>query len=204
MDPMTAGPVESMTDQAAAAFRDFQGGQPHRLADLVDLLTPTLWHVARACRLEQQSAEDAVQFGWLRLVEHADTIEDPQAVVAWLVTTVRRECWRVCRQAARTRPQDFEQEHHLQDAELLGQAPPPDPAAIAALDEDKQLLWQHLSSLTPRCQALLRIICFAETPNYAAISEDLGMPVGSIGPTRRRCLSTLRKTLLDDPHWSLS
>ncbi|MBA2694385.1 MAG: RNA polymerase sigma factor [Ornithinimicrobium sp.] len=201
---MTAGPVESMTDQAAAAFRDFQGGQQHRMADLVDLLTPTLWHVARACRLDHQAAEDAVQFGWLRLVEHAEVIEDPQAVVAWLVTTVRRECWRVSRHAARTRPDDFETEHELQDAELLGQAPPPDPAVVAALDQDKQLLWGHLGSLTPRCQALLRIICFAEAPNYAAISEDLGMPVGSIGPTRGRCLSTLRKALLADPHWSPS
>ncbi len=201
---MTAGPVESMTDQAAAAFRDFQGGQQHRMGDLVDLLTPTLWHVARACRLDQQAAEDAVQVGWLRLVEHADTVDDPQAVVAWLVTTVRRECWRVCRLADRTHPNDFEQEHDLRDAELLGQARPPDPAAVAALDEDKQLLWHHLGSLTSRCQALLRIICFAESPNYAAISEDFGMPVGSIGPTRGRCLSTLRKALLADPHWSLS
>ncbi len=201
---MIAGPVESMTDQAAAAFRDFRGGQQHRMGDLVDLLTPTLWHVARACRLDQQAAEDAVQVGWLRLVEHADTVEDPQAVVAWLVTTVRRECWRVCRHADRTRPNDFEQEHDPWDAEMLGQARPPDPAAIAALNEEQQLLWRHLGSLTPRCQTLLRIVCFAESPNYAAISQDLGMPVGSIGPTRGRCLSTLRKALLADPQWSLS
>jgi RNA polymerase sigma factor (sigma-70 family) len=201
---MNAEPVESMTDRAAEAFRDYQEGAAERMADLVDLLTPTLWHVARACRLDRQSAEDVVQVAWMRLVEHADGIEESQAIVAWLVTTVRRESWRVSKQAQRTRPDDFEDNLDPLQETVVGPRQAPDPAEVAALEDRRQRLWEHIAALTPRCQQLLRIICFAESPNYAAISQDLGMPVGSIGPTRGRCLATLRKALLSDPHWSAS
>jgi RNA polymerase sigma factor (sigma-70 family) len=201
---MNAEPVESMTDRAAEAFRDYQEGAAERMADLVDLLTPTLWHVARACRLDRQSAEDVVQVAWMRLVEHADGIEESQAIVAWLVTTVRRESWRVSKQAQRTRPDDFEDDLDPLQETVVGPRQAPDPAEVAALEDRRQRLWEHIAALTPRCQQLLRIICFAESPNYAAISQDLGMPVGSIGPTRGRCLATLRKALLSDPHWSAS
>lgn len=203
METMTAGPVDDLTDRAAQAFTAYQSGDLSRMADLVDLLTPMLWHVARAARLDAQSAEDVVQVGWLRLVEHSQAIEQPQAVVAWLVTTVRRESWRVSRQSARTRPQDLE-DPTAADAEPLGVPHLPDPGEVAALHDGHARLWQHISSLSPRCQTLLRIISFAETPNYAAISRELGMPVGSIGPTRGRCLATLRTALLNDPHWSAS
>ncbi|MCE0487126.1 RNA polymerase sigma factor [Ornithinimicrobium sediminis] len=201
---MNAEPVESMTDRAAEAFRDYQEGAAERMADLVDLLTPTLWHVARACRLDRQSAEDVVQVAWMRLVEHADGIEESQAIVAWLVTTVRRESWRVSKQAQRTRPDDFEDDLDPLQETLVGPRQAPDPAEVATLEDRRRRLWEHIATLTPRCQQLLRIICFAESPNYAAISQDLGMPVGSIGPTRGRCLATLRKALLSDPHWSAS
>lgn len=201
MDTVTAGPVEGLTDQAARAFRDYHAGESTRMGDLVDLLSPMLWHVARACRLDAQAAEDAVQVGWLRLLEHADGIEDPQAVVSWLVTTVRRESWRVSRLGDRTRPQDLEAPS-ADEVEPLGATLAPDPGEVAVLQDRSRRLWEHIGRLTPRCQELLRIICFAESPDYAAISRDLGMPVGSIGPTRGRCLATLRTALLDDPHWS--
>jgi hypothetical protein len=61
-----------------------------------------------------------------------------------------------------------------------------------------------VTKLNPRCQALLRVVAFATKPDYAAISAALGMPVGSIGPTRGRCLSTLRAALSNDPRWSMS
>jgi RNA polymerase sigma factor (sigma-70 family) len=203
-ETVSPGHVDSLTDRAAEAFRDYQEGAGERMGDLVELLTPTLWHVARACRLDRQSAEDVVQLAWMRLVEHAQGIEEAQAIVAWLVTTVRRESWRASKRADRTRPRDMDLELDTGEELLLGPRPSPDPADVAALEDRRQRLWSHVSTLTPRCQQLLRIICFSESPNYAAISEDLGMPVGSIGPTRGRCLATLRKALLNDPHWSAS
>ena len=58
--------------------------------------------------------------------------------------------------------------------------------------------------MSERCQALLRIIAFVDRPDYVAVSQALGMPVGSIGPTRGRCLAKLRAALSGDPTWSAS
>ena len=63
------------------------------------------------------------------------------------------------------------------------------------------MLWAHFQQLPQNCQALLRVIAFADRPDYAAVSESLGMPVGSIGPTRGRCLAKLRTALANDPAW---
>ncbi len=81
----------SLTDEAARLFDEFRSGRRDGLDALVRLLTPTLWHLARACGLERADAEDVVQQAWMQLVAKADTVRDPQSVVAWVGTTVRRE-----------------------------------------------------------------------------------------------------------------
>ena len=183
--------VHTLSTRAAAAFRGYRDGDVRAMDELVDLLTPVLWHTARAQGAADQIAQDAVQTAWLRLVEGAERIKDPQAVMGWLIVTVRRECWRSTRVAGRT------------DAELDETTPDvqPDPAAVTVRKEDHRVLWAHVQRLTPRCQALLRVIAFADKPDYAAVSEALKMPVGSIGPTRGRCLAKLRAALADDPAW---
>ena len=62
-------------------------------------------------------------------------------------------------------------------------------------------LWQHVEGLPERCRALLRVIAFADRPDYAELAKALGMPQGSIGPTRGRCLAKLRLALAADPSW---
>ena len=66
------------------------------------------------------------------------------------------------------------------------------------------VLWTHVQDLSERCRRLLAVIAFADRPDYAAIAEALGMPVGSIGPTRGRCLAKLRAALEADPTWVTS
>ena len=73
---------------------------------------------------------------------------------------------------------------------------------IAEPEDLNRRLWTHIHALSPRCQALLRVIAYSTRPDYATISAALGMPVGSIGPTRGRCLATLRRSLASDPAWS--
>ena len=77
-----------------------------RMDELVHLVTPVLWHTARAQGMPEGPAQDAVQTAWLRLVENVDRIKDPQAVMGWLIVTVRRECWRVQKSSSRRRPRD--------------------------------------------------------------------------------------------------
>ncbi len=194
---MTTPASPTLADRAADAFAAYRDGDRARMSELVDLLTPVLWHTARGQRLDQSTAEDVIQTAWIRLVERADAIAEPQAVLAWLITTVRREAWRVLKKSGRAIPTD-----EIPDGEVDGIPTPLDPAAEAVLREDQRSLWRSVSRLSERCQALLRIIAFVDRPDYAAVSTALGMPVGSIGPTRGRCLAKLRSLLTADPNWS--
>ena len=91
---MTDDTVQTLATRAAHAFDAYRDGDVRAMDELVDLLTPILWHTARAQGASDALAQDAVQTAWLRLVEGADRIKDPQAVMGWLLVTVRRECWR--------------------------------------------------------------------------------------------------------------
>ncbi len=185
----------SLVREAAILFEEYGDGHRDRIEPLVRLLSPTLWHMARACGLSQADAEDVVQSVWMTLVAKAGTIRDPQTIVAWLGTSVRREAWRVSRENRRSVPREDFPEHA---------DPSPGPVEAALRSETERALWRHFTQLTPRCQALLRVISRGGAPDYSALAAAWGMPVGSIGPTRGRCLDTLRKALLADPEWSTS
>ncbi|QQS00904.1 MAG: sigma-70 family RNA polymerase sigma factor [Austwickia sp.] len=193
----------SLGERAGAAVRDARAGDAQRLADLVELLTPLLWQVARSAGLDHQSAEDTVQQAWLKLLENLDELEQPEAVVGWLATTVRRQSWRASGASRRTLTSGDDAVFDDPRTAVAGSAPV-DPADMALDSEQDRLLWHHVHALSPRCQTLLRAISFAQRPDYAAISAALDMPIGSIGPTRGRCLATLRAALLADPTWSAS
>lgn len=178
--------VGDMVDQAAEAFAQYRRGVPGAIDRLVRLVTPLLWHTARNCGLNAVEAEDAVQHAFLTLVRRADSIEDPRAVIRWLTVTLRRQAWRdraAASAATGTEPVDAD----------LPAAPSAE--ALAMLSEDKRRLWEHVQALPPRCRRLLAVIAFAPRPDYVALAADLGMPVGSIGPTRGRCLAKLRARL---------
>jgi RNA polymerase sigma factor (sigma-70 family) len=193
-----AEPVpETLSSRAAVLFRAFRSGDEHVMTELVGLLTPILWHTARAQRLDSQAAEDVVQMSWLALVRSADAITDPQAVMQWLIVTVRREAWRTVKKTDRVEPREFDREEIVGPASEL-------PDELVLREEADGRLWQHIARLSERCRALLRVIAFADRPDYAAVATSLGMPVGSIGPTRGRCLAKLRQFLTDDPAWELS
>ncbi len=78
------------------------------------------------------------------------------------------------------------------------------PERVALATAAQRVLWRNVAKLSERCRQLLRVIAFAERPDYATLSSALGMPVGSIGPTRGRCLAKLRMLLASDPEWGAS
>lgn len=184
----TQQPVSARWARAAELFVAWRDGEGAALDELVRLLTPVLWQVARACGLDTQRAEDVVQSTWLTLVRKGGDVGDPTAVGAWLMTTTRRAAWRTAQAERRYAPTEDEVLHRRTDS-----APGAD--GVAEQAEQADLLWRSVQRLDPRCQRLLRVIAFDDRPDYARISAELGMPVGSIGPTRGRCLAKLRGLL---------
>ncbi|WP_286928494.1 MULTISPECIES: RNA polymerase sigma factor [Aeromicrobium] len=174
--------------RSGEAFARWRDGDRGAIDELVREMTPVLWHVVRAYRLDEDVCEDVIQFTWLTLVRKADSVDNPRAVSSWLIITARRQAWRV---ASRNRRED------AVDDELLAPALPSSPAAEseAVSADENHRLWSAVAQLNERCQRLLRVIAFDDRPDYQHISEDLGMPVGSIGPTRRRCLEKLKAVI---------
>lgn len=151
---------------------------------LVRRHTSLLWSVARSYRLRQADSADAVQTTWLRLVEHLDKIADPERLAGWLATTARRECIHLMRRTDR----------HAETPADLPDFPDdgPEPDATLLRDERDAELWRALAKLDEFCQRLLRVLMADPPPAYADVADLLGMKIGSIGPTRARCLAKLR------------
>jgi RNA polymerase sigma factor (sigma-70 family) len=176
---------------SAQHFRRWRAGDHAALDDLVRALTPVLWHVVRSYGLERDQAEDVVQTAWLTLVRRHESIADPQAVAAWLTTTARREAWRVSRVGNRAVP--------VGDEVIEARVPHQKAAETEVIVADEQdRLWAYVGQLSDRCQRLLRIVAFDDRPDYAGIASELNMPIGSIGPTRGRCLDKLKTLLSSD------
>jgi RNA polymerase sigma factor (sigma-70 family) len=154
---------------------------------LVDEFAGLVWAATRANRLEHADAADVVQATFARLVEHVGKLNQPERVGAWLATTARRECVAVRRQRARVIP--------------LGDDLPEPPAeqsehgAALFAAERNALLWTAFHRLRASDQALLRMLMADPAPSYEEIHLALGMPIGSIGPTRARALERLRREL---------
>jgi RNA polymerase sigma factor (sigma-70 family) len=176
--------------QSADAFDRWIAGDPSALDDLVRVMTPVLWHVVRAYRLDTEAAEDVLQTTWLAFVRRSSAILDTAAVGGWLTMTARREAWRVAKGASRATPTDEE--------ELAPHLPRQRSAETDVVESDRRSrLWGAVDGLPERCRRLLRVVAFENRPDYASLASELGMPIGSIGPTRGRCLAKLRVALIE-------
>ena len=155
---------------------------------LVERYAPLVWSICRRHRLDNADAEDVGQNVWLQLMDQLDKIRDPAALPGWLATVTRRACLNVLGAARGPLAAG-----HTLDAEAL-----PDERAETAEQEllaaeRHAALREAFRDLPPPGQRLIALL-FEDPPvPYAEISARLGIPVGSIGPTRRRCLDKLRR-----------
>jgi RNA polymerase sigma factor (sigma-70 family) len=155
---------------------------------LVERYAPLVWAVCLRSGVTRADAEDVVQVVWLRLLEHLPRIKVAAALPGWLVTTTRRECV-----------------HHLRSARARGRRETSAPVELvpdARSDLDEELLRAErhdalrraFAQLDERCRRLLAALMSQPAPSYTTVSAELAMPIGSIGPTRARCLESLRRT----------
>lgn len=173
-------PDPSTADLLAAALR----GEQRAWDRLVQRYGRLVWAVARGYDVSSADASDLSQTVWLRLLENLDRIKDPERLGSWLATTTRREAIRLLRRRGRE-----VLDEHQEDESDQGRDGPEESAVIA--DEYAQMR-AALGRLPERCRRLLRVIAASDETNYGEVAAALDMPMGSIGPTRSRCLEKLR------------
>ncbi|MBB5960178.1 RNA polymerase sigma factor (sigma-70 family) [Saccharothrix tamanrassetensis] len=172
---------EDNAELLAAAAR----GDQAAWNELVARYGALLWSVARGFRLSTADCADVVQNTWLRLVENLDRVTEPERLAGWLATTARRECLQLLRRAGRRRESD------VPPPEVVDDTPPPDEGLLVA--ERDRALWRAVDQLSDKCRQLIRTLMTTPPLSYLEVAALLDMPVGSIGPSRSRCLEQLRK-----------
>ena len=164
------------------------GGDRDAWSVLAERYAPLVWSICARFRLTNQDAEDVAQNVWLLLVEQLGKLRDPAALPGWLATTTRRECLRVNAARKSMRLGDV-----LDEAlRVAGDTAIEEEILIA---ERNAVLLDAFAGLPRPCQQLLSMLMADPPYSYAEISTKLGIPVGSIGPQRARCLDRLRKSI---------
>ncbi len=164
------------------------GGDQDAWSELVDRYAPLVYTICTRYRLSNHDIEDVGQNVWLLLVEQLSKLREPAALPGWLATTTARECLRVVTAASR--------------AERLGTGLDDSGLFVddAVIDEELLLAERNaalraaFAELPPRCQRLLAMLISDPPHSYAEIHRELGIPVGSIGPQRARCLERMRRS----------
>ena len=173
-------------EETAELVRRAAAGEREAWNALVRQFNGLIWAIVRQHRLSQEDAQDATQVVWLRLLENLRSLHDPSRVGAWLATTARYECLRLIRFRRRM--------VSAVDDLLESQVDPvASPEEIVTERNHRQAVLEVVRILGPRCQRLLELSAFKL--HYQEIARLLDMKVGSIGPTRKRCLDQLRRLL---------
>jgi RNA polymerase sigma factor (sigma-70 family) len=173
----------------ARLVRCAAGGDTLAWERLIDQFSRLIWSITADYKLVESDAADVVQTTWLRLLEHIDRLQYPERVGSWLAATARNECLR-----SLARHKRLVLGHDTDDMDEAPAHGPEIDERLLARERD-QTVREALSRLPTRWQRLLEMLMADPPVSYAEISDELGLPVGSIGPTRGRCLSRLRVLL---------
>jgi RNA polymerase sigma factor (sigma-70 family) len=174
-------------DDLIRVVAEARAGSGEAWETLVERFGGMVAAIARRCRLREADVAEVCQTTWLRLVENLDRIEQPERIGGWLATTSRRESLRIATRAAMVSVSD---EMNLLADEHVE---PPDTALLR--EEQARAVRMAAGRLPARCQRLLGLLMRGDDLPYKEIAEQLSMPIGSLGPTRGRCLEHLRHIL---------
>jgi RNA polymerase sigma factor (sigma-70 family) len=177
-----AGPMSARTTHELVGAA--RGRDPKAWEELVSRYQGMVRGVVASFRLQESDAADAVQNTWLRALERLDGIRDPERLGGWLATTARRECLAVLRRSRREVPDE------VRTVELATAAP--EPEAVVLAREARRALDRAVAELPGRRRELVHALFYRPELRYTEVSRAMGVPVGSIGPTRRRVLGALR------------
>jgi RNA polymerase sigma factor (sigma-70 family) len=186
--PGWKGPVMSDSSVGALVGRVGDGDQ-EAWNEIIERYSPLVWSICLRYQLSRPDIDDVGQSVWLLLVENIGKLRDAAALPGWLATTTKHECLRVLRTSRRHEHADLPPEEQM--------PVDPDTATIEqeviAAERDAALR-AAFAELPRACHELLSLLIDDPPLPYADISTALGVPIGSIGPTRARCLDRLRRS----------
>ncbi|MFF5106300.1 RNA polymerase sigma factor [Streptomyces sp. NPDC000134] len=190
----TRGGTVDRTD-VGALVQSAADGDAGAWKALVEGLGPLVWSVVRAHGLSDADAHEVYQTAWFRFAQHLGRLREPEKAGSWLASTARHECLKVFRASRRWTPTDDPQVLDRISEDRTPEEAVLDSEEAAAQSERVRTLWQEFEALGERCRQLLRVLIASPQPSYQEVSAALGIAVGSIGPTRQRCLRRLRARL---------
>src|SRR5437773_12217668 len=156
--------------------------------ELIERYSPLVWSICARYQLSRQDVADVGQNVWLLLVEQLGKLREPAALPGWLATTTARECLRVVTAASKAERLGT----GLDDSVVFVDDTVIDEEILVA--ERNAALRAAFAELPPRCQRLLSMLLSDPPHSYAELHAKLGIPVGSIGPQRARCLERMRRS----------
>jgi RNA polymerase sigma factor (sigma-70 family) len=186
------GENNKMEPSDESLVQECRRGNQEAWESLVKRYERLIYTIPRRAGLDESSSADVFQTVFARLVEGLDRIDQPERIQAWLVTTARRETWRVILAGKPTR--STSQSEDSETIDKPDEAPLTDEALIRL--EQQHAVRAAVDSLDEKCRRLVDLLFYRPEPaSYSEIAEALGVTPGSIGPTRARCLQKLFKLL---------
>jgi RNA polymerase sigma factor (sigma-70 family) len=175
------------TKSTAELLTAINEGDPAAWDEIIRRYNGLVSATVRSFRLQEADSLDAIQSTWLRLAENMHRLREPERLGGWLVTTARRECLHILRNA-KNGPD-------LSVATETVADPSASPEQRTVNSHTSRILWRLVDDLCPRQRSVLRML-FADRPfPYDTVARTVGIPLGGIGPTRARALRQLRKKL---------
>jgi RNA polymerase sigma factor (sigma-70 family) len=153
---------------------------------LIERYTGLLRSIPRSYDLGVADIADVTQTVWLRLVERLDELREPDRVATWLAVTAHRESRSTLRRRGRELPAWT----------VPDEAPDPDHCVERTCVQRERLsdVASAIRAMPEHCRRMLRFFALAPV-TYAEVAAALDIPIGSVGPTRTRCLAGLRRRL---------
>jgi RNA polymerase sigma factor (sigma-70 family) len=174
----------SSDDETAVLLERAANRDDEAWSTLIDRFERVVWSVTHGFALDEATRHDVFQLTWLRLIDNVSRIREPDRLAGWLVTTARRECLAAVESSRREVPtQRLSENESTTDH----------PGQALIRDEEVAGLLEALGQIGERCQQLLRLLTLDPPLTYQEIASILDIPVGTIGPTRARCLERLRR-----------
>lgn len=186
--------AKSLAESDAELVGQCRRGSQTAWNELVDRYQRLIFTIPRRAGLSEEQAADILQEVFLTLFEKLDSIEQPERIRSWIVTTAKFKTWGVVRGGKNFRAPESEEEMEAEMANLPDAAPLADALLIEL--EEQHLIRAALKELEERCQKILRLVYLTEPPkSYAEVAKAVGVGETSISPMRARCLQKLAKIL---------